>query len=57
MDSPTYTYSRNSRKRPPREFRKVVATRASRLRDVVACIPKRPRDETIESGRLQELLT
>jgi len=26
-------YSRSSRKRPPREFRKVVATRASRLRE------------------------
>jgi len=27
------TYSRSSRKRPPREFRKVVATRAGRLRE------------------------
>ena len=45
-------YSRSSRKRPPREFRKLVTARAGRLMGS----RKRPRDETIEGGRLRELL-
>ena len=50
------TYSRSSRERPPRDFRKVVATRAGRLREWALVRPrKRPCDKTIESGRLQEL--
>ena len=40
-------YSQSSHKQPPREFRKVVTTRAGRRR---LC------DETIEGGCLRELL-
>ena len=47
-------YSRSSRKRPPREFRKVVATRAGRWSSRMGS-HKRPHDETIEIGRSQEL--
>ena len=46
-------YSRSSRRRPPLEFRKVVATRAGREWTLVS---DHAHDETIESGRLQELL-
>ena len=45
------TYSRSSCKRPPREFEKVVVTRAGLVRRS----RKRPHGKTIEDGRSREL--
>ena len=48
-----YTVEAPSRKRPPRKFEKVVATRAGRLREWALVSDQNYK--TIEEGRLREL--
>ena len=51
-------YSQSSCKQPPREFEKVVVTRAGRLREIMGCrmrpLHKRPLSEIIEVGHLRK---
>ena len=48
-----YNYSRSPCKRPPRKSKKVVVTRAGRLRSRMSS-RKRPQGETREGGRFRE---